>query len=292
MYWNSKMSKLGVILAAGKGTRLFPLTLSVNKHLLNIYNKPMIYYPITNLIMLNCTKIIILTNEKDVFSFKPIATLLKNLNIECEIKIQSENFGIPTGIRDAISGEEFKEVYVILGDNIFFGHGFIESIQKLKVSNLIITKSVKDPSQFGVISNQNNKKQMIEKPTQYISNQAVTGFYRFGSDIINVLEQCQPSDRGETEIADVINRILISPDRDLEIIELTRATLWLDAGTFENLANTNALVAQICQRQGQDFGSIEEAALQNGYISTSEFKNLIKNYPQNPYSQYLESIVS
>lgn len=292
MYWKAKMTKLGVILAAGKGTRLFPLTLCVNKHLLNVYNKPMIYYPIANLIMLNCTKIIIITNEKDVISFAPVVTLLNNLNIKCELKVQSENFGIPTGIHDAILGEEFEELYVILGDNIFFGHGFIESIQNSKVSNLIITKTVRDPSQFGVIIDQKNKKQMIEKPSQYFSNQAVTGFYRFGGDIIDVLEQCKPSARGETEIADVINFILNSPEKDLDILELTRATLWMDAGTFENLANTNALVAQICQRQGQDFGSIEEAALQNGHISISTFKNLIKNYPANDYSEYLESILS
>ncbi|MEN9017442.1 MAG: sugar phosphate nucleotidyltransferase [Hellea sp.] len=286
------MSKLGVILAAGKGTRLYPLTLSVNKHLLNIYNKPMIYYPITNLIMLNCTRIVIITNEKDVVSFKPIIETLKKLNIDCAIKVQSESFGIPTAVRDAISDEIFEELYVILGDNIFFGNGFIESLQRLQKSNLILTKIVKDPSQFGVISEQKNRRQMVEKPKEFVSNQAVTGFYRFGADIIDVLEECRPSSRGETEIADVINLLLNNPAKDLDIVKLTRATLWLDAGTFEDLANTNALVAQISQRQGQDFGSIEEAALQNGYISVPTFKKIIRNYPPNSYSQYLESIVS
>ena len=284
------MTKLGVILAAGKGTRLFPLTLSVNKHLLNVYNKPMIYYPLANLIMLNCDRIIIITNEKDVSSFEEIAFILKKLNIVCHIKTQSENPGIPSGIYDAIAGEEFNELYVILGDNIFFGNGFIQSVLNSQAKNLVITKSVKNPAEFGVISDQQNMKKMVEKPKNYIGNQAVTGFYRFGSNVVKVLEKCRPSERGETEIADVINFILSSSEHDLEILELTRATLWLDAGTFENLANTNALVAQICQRQGQDFGLIEEAALQNEYITPSEFKDLIKNYPRNSYLKYLESV--
>lgn len=242
--------------------------------------------------MLNCTRIVIITNEKDVVSFKPIIETLKKLNIDCAIKVQSESFGIPTAVRDAISDEIFEELYVILGDNIFFGNGFIESLQRLQKSNLILTKIVKDPSQFGVISEQKNRRQMVEKPKEFVSNQAVTGFYRFGADIIDVLEECRPSSRGETEIADVINLLLNNPAKDLDIVKLTRATLWLDAGTFEDLANTNALVAQISQRQGQDFGSIEEAALQNGYISVPTFKKIIRNYPPNSYSQYLESIVS
>ena len=291
MFWQVWMTKLGVILAGGKGTRLFPLTLCVNKHLLNVYNKPMIYYPLTNLIMLNCTRIIIITNNKDVSIFEPIVFLLNKLNIDCEIKVQSDNPGIPSAIYDAINGEKFKELYVILGDNIFFGNGFFQSVLSSKAENLIITKSVKDPSEFGILSNEQNIPKMIEKPKEYVGDQAVTGFYRFGSSIVKVLESCVPSDRGETEIADVINFILSSSEEELEILELTRATLWLDAGTAENLSNTNVLVAQICQRQGQDFGSIEEAALQNEYISRPEFKELIKYYPRNSYLKYLESLV-
>ena len=285
------MIKLGIILAAGEGTRLYPLTAFVNKHILNVYNKPMIYYPLSNLIMLGCEKIIIITNKKDTVLMEAIAALLDRMNVKAEVRFQSEKKGIPTAIYEAIAGEEFDELYTLLGDNIFFGSGFINSILSESSPNLIITKEVKNPNQFGVLTNVGEIPQVIEKPKSYLGNQVVTGLYKFGKDIRDILIKARSSARGETEIADVLNVLLSNSNYETSIVRLTRATLWLDAGTFENLSNTNILISQICQRQGQDFGCLEEAAYQNNYITKSELKFLIKDYPSNSYKDYLEDII-
>lgn len=285
------MFKLGVILAGGEGSRLHPLTYVINKHLLPVYNKPMIYYPISTLLMLGCNKIIILTNSYDEFPMNKIHQKLMSLNINSCVKFQGLKKGIPSALLDAISDEKFDELYTILGDNIFFGNNFINDVLKTRVNNLILTKKVKNPSSFGVLKNQNNIIEIVEKPKNFVSNNAVTGFYKFSKDIKNYLKKANTSLRGETEIADVINNIATKDKHSIKQIELNRATLWFDAGSFENLTSTNNLVYQIVKRQGQDFGCIEESALESNYIDKITLKKLIKKYPKNDYSDYVQNLI-
>ncbi len=286
------MSKLGIVLAAGKGTRLFPCTQYINKHLLNVYNKPMIYYPLANLIMLGCKKIIIITNAKDAVMMEKIVKILKNLNIDAVLKFQSNQSGIPTAMKDAIKNETFDELYTILGDNIFIGNGFLDSIIENKSKNLIITKRVKNPEQFGVLHKRDGISEVIEKPKAYLSDKVVTGFYKFSNDILSILEIQKPSERGETEISDVLNHIMRDKNQIVDELELNRGTLWLDAGTFDNLSNCNILMSQISQRQGQDFGCIEEAAYQTCAITKSDLKLILKDYPNNSYKEYILDVIS
>ena len=286
------MDKLGVILAGGQGSRLHPITEVMNKHLLPVYNKPMIYYPISTLLMLRCDKIIILTNTHDEIPMKKIHEKLLLLNVRSSVKFQGLNQGIPSAILDAIENEKFNELYTILGDNIFFGNGFINDVLNNDAENLILTKKVKDPSAYGVLKKIKNRIEIIEKPESYVGNDAVTGFYKFNKNINKYLKEVKPSKRGETEIADVLNNISMENKNGLKQMELNRATLWLDAGTFKNLTNCNTLVYQIVQRQGQDFGCIEESALERNYIDKNLLKKLIKDYPRNDYRDYVQSLLN
>ncbi|OUU28452.1 MAG: hypothetical protein CBB97_04520, partial [Candidatus Endolissoclinum sp. TMED37] len=281
------VTKLGVILAGGKGTRLFPLTQNVNKHLLPIYNKPMIYYPISNLLMLGCEKIIILTTSSHANAMRGLINTLKDIQIEAELKFQGDEQGIPSALLDAIIDENFNDVYTILGDNIFFGNRFINDVLDRKEENVIVTKKVKDPSSFGVLSRKNSKIEVIEKPKSFLSNEVVTGFYKFNKKIKSLLREAVPSQRGETEISDILNALFKKDLHSVGIIDLNRATLWLDAGNFENLAQSNTLVSQIVERQGQDFGCIEEIALERGYIEKGLLQKVIEHYPKNNYRDYI-----
>ena len=289
--WIVMVNKLGVILAGGKGTRLFPLTQNVNKHLLPIYNKPMIYYPISNLLMLGCNKIIILTNKSHEGSMSGIIDTLKRLQIESELKFQGNEQGIPSALLDAIIDEEFDEVYTILGDNIFFGNRFINDVLDRKEENVIVTKKLKDPSSFGVLLRKNSKIEVIEKPKSFLSNEVVTGFYKFSRKIVSLLKEAVPSRRGETEISDILNALFKKNEEPVGIFELNRATLWLDAGNFENLAQSNTLVSHIIERQGQDLGCIEEIALERGYIEKELLRIAIKHYPKNNYRDYIIELI-
>ena len=285
------VTKLGVILAGGKGTRLFPLTQNVNKHLLPIYNKPMIYYPISNLLMLGCEKIIILTTSSHANAMRGLINTLKDLQIEAELKFQGDEQGIPSALLDAIIDENFNNVYTILGDNIFFGNRFINDVLDRKEENVIVTKKVKDPSSFGVLSRKNSKIEVIEKPKSFLSNEVVTGFYKFNKKIKSLLREAVPSQRGETEISDILNALFKKDPDSVGIIDLNRATLWLDAGNFENLAQSNTLVSQIVERQGQDFGCIEEIALERGYIEKGLLQKVIEHYPKNNYRDYINELI-
>lgn len=286
------MNKLGVILAGGNGSRLYPLTEITNKHLLPVYNKPMIYYPISTLLMLGCDKIIILTNLYDKLPMEKIQKKLNQLNINSSIKFQGSKLGIPSALLDAIHDEKFDELYAILGDNIFFGKNFINDVLNTCADTLILTKKVKNYKDYGILKKEGNRIQIVEKPKTYISNDAVTGFYKFNSSVKEYLNEVKPSERGETEIADVLNNITEKNENKIKQIELNRATLWLDAGTFENLTNSNSLVYQIVQRQGQDFGCIEESALEGNYIDKNSLKELIQNYPINNYRDYIYNLLS
>ena len=292
MFWAKFMDKLGVILAGGKGSRLYPLTEVINKHLLPVYNKPMIYYPISTLLMLGCDKIIILTNSYDEIPMKKIQKKLSQLNINSSVKFQGPKLGIPSALLDAIHEEKFDELYTILGDNIFFGKNFINDVLNTNADTLILTKKVKNYKDYGILKNKGNRIQIIEKPKIYVGNDAVTGFYKFNSSVKEYLNEAKPSERGETEIADVLNNITKKNEDKIKQIELNRATLWLDAGTFENLTNSNSLVYQIVQRQGQDFGCIEESALEGSYIDKNSLKELIQKYPENNYRDYIYNLLS
>ena len=220
-----------------------------------------------------------------------ICEKLQFLNVKCSLKFQGANSGIPSAILDGIKDESFTELYTILGDNIFFGNNFIKDVLSVNEKNLILTKEVRNPSHFGILNSSKEKIEIIEKPKTFIGNEAVTGFYKFDNNINKYLERAVPSKRGETEIADVLNAITIENENFLKQIKLNRATLWLDAGTFENLNNSCSLVSQIIQRQGQDFGCIEEAALEGNYISKKNLKKLIQNYPNNDYKNYIEHLL-
>ncbi len=282
------MSVLGVICAAGKGTRLRPATNFINKHLLPIYNKPMIYYPLSNLIMLGCRRVKIVINDSDIKQFKDIQKHINSMGILVELVFQGKEQGIPSAIRDAIVGEKAETIYVMLGDNIFFGSGFIDKILKDSSPNLTVVKTVRNPKEFGVLHQTNEGLKITEKPKIDLGNKAVTGLYRFNRNYSDEFLNLKVSKRNETEIADVLNNLL--EKNALGILELTRATLWLDAGNFDGLLKSSNFVSILNERQGQDFGVVEESALQMGLIEKNQLQLLIRHYVDNDYKFYLERL--
>ena len=282
----------GIILAAGKGTRLYPLTNYVNKHLLPVYNKPMIYYPITTLILAGCKKICIVINKKDVSIYKKLQEQLLLLNVMVELQVQDrEKSGLPSAL---LHGENFADgdsVLLILGDNIFFGNNFINNLlDEIQEKACIVLKKVKDPSSYGVIrrNGYGEIQEFIEKPQTYVSNEAVTGLYYFPSDVFDLCKRLEPSDRNETEITDLLNHYLAN--KNLKTYALPRGVAWLDTGTVENLSNSGSFVRTIEARSLETFGYIEEAAYHKGLVTESEFKSIVHSMQDSHYKSYLETV--
>ena len=283
----------GIILAGGSGTRLHPLTLAVSKQLMPVYNKPMIYYPLSTLMQAGIREILFITTPNDQPLFKHLLGDGSKLGCRFEYQIQHE----PNGLAQAfVIGKQFignDNVALILGDNIFFGGGMGE---KLESSNdpdggLIFAYRVHDPERYGVVEfdNQGKAISIEEKPENPKSNYAVPGLYFYDNDVIKIAENLKPSARGEYEITDVNQEYLKSGK--LRVKTLPRGIAWLDTGTFTSLIQASNFVQTIEERQGFGVGCIEAVAYSNGFINDAKLKELAIPLLKSGYGNYLMSLI-
>lgn len=284
----------GIVLAGGSGTRLYPLTSAISKQLLPVYDKPMIYYPISVLMLAGIREILIISTPKDLPLFKKIF----GNGSQFGISLSYEEQLLPNGIAEAfIIGEEFigsDSVCLILGDNIFYGQGFSETIQKISSLNIggtIFAYRVLTPENFGVIEIDSDGLAISieEKPISPKSNYAVTGLYFYDNDVINIAKAIKPSERGELEITS-INKVYM--DRgDLNVEILGRGFAWLDTGTHVSILEASQFVHTLEKRQGFKIACIEEIAWRNKWISNLQMNEHIKLHSNNEYGQYLNLIL-
>lgn len=285
----------GIILAGGAGTRLYPATKSVSKQLMPVYDKPMIYYPLSVLMLAGIKDILVITTPHEQGLFKDLLQDGSQLGIKISYAIQPK----PEGLAQAfIIGEEFigkDTVCLILGDNIFFGEGFtpkLEKHAKLTTGGSIFGYYVKDPERYGVaeIDDQHNVISIEEKPHVPKSNYAVTGLYMFDNDVVKIAKTIKPSARGELEITSVIQEYLNRKNLKLEM--LGRGFAWLDTGTHESLLEAANFVATIEHRQGLKIACLEEIAFEKGYLSKEQVLKLIEPMLKNEYGKYIQKLVN
>lgn len=280
----------GIILAGGKGTRLYPLTLGISKQLLPVYDKPMIYYPLSMLMLAGIREILIITTPEDSEQYQ---RLLGN-GEKIGLKFQYATQAIPRGLADAfIIGKEFirdDKVCLILGDNIFFGQGLpqiLRSASEQEKGAVVFAYPVKDPERYGVVEFGENGKaiSLEEKPLKPRSNYAVPGIYFYDNRVVRYAEELEPSARGEIEITDINKRYL--NDGELMVKVLGRGVAWLDAGTHESLLQASMFVQAVEERQGMMISCIEEIAYRMGYIDEECLRNCAEPLASNEYGQYL-----
>ena len=289
------MIKKGIILAGGMGTRMSPLTKAVNKQLLPIYDKPLIYYPLSILMLAKIKDILIIVNKGQLHQYKKLLPNGNNLGIKISFKEQDRPRGLPDAF---ILGEKFidnSNVAMILGDNFFYGQNLSKLLYdcaKLKSGAKIILHNVQNPELFGVAKiNNKNKKilKIVEKPKKYISNHAITGLYFFDKNVVNLAKKIKPSRRGELEIIDLINHYKKRNKLSAEFIG--RGGAWLDTGSISDYYKTSAFVQAVENRQGLKIACIEEIAFLNGWIKKKEINNQIKFYGNCEYSNYLRKLI-
>ena len=282
----------GIILAGGSGTRLHPLTLAISKQLMPVYDKPMIYYPISVLMLAGINEILIISTPQDLPLFKRLLGNGKKYGCKFQYAIQEK----PNGLAEAfIIGEEFignESVALILGDNIFYGSGLPKL---LKANNkpdggVVYAYHVTDPERYGVVEFDENFKAISieEKPLKPKSNYAVPGIYFYDNSIVEIAKQIKPSKRGELEITD-INKAYLEKEK-LKVTVLDRGIAWLDTGTFDSLMQAGQFVQAIEQRQGLKIGSIEESAYRTGFITKEQMHNLAKPLLKSGYGDNLLEI--
>jgi glucose-1-phosphate thymidylyltransferase len=284
----------GIILAGGSGTRLHPLTLAVSKQLMPIYDKPMIYYPLSILMLAGIKEILIISTPHDLPNFEKLLGDGSNLGCRFEYAAQPE----PNGLAQAfVIGEEFigaDKVALVLGDNIFYGSGLSKLLQANNdpIGGVVYAYSVNDPERYGVVEfNAENKVISIEeKPTNPKSNYAVPGLYFYDNDVVEIAKNIAPSPRGEYEITDVNKEYLKRGKLSVGI--LNRGTAWLDTGTFASLMQAGQFVQVIEERQGMKIGCIEEVAFRMGYINADQLRSIAKPLVKSGYGQYLLNILS
>ncbi len=280
----------GIILAGGKGTRLYPITIGVSKQLLPVYDKPMIYYPLSMLMFAGIKKILIISSPDQIPSFKNVLGDGNKWGLDFTYAIQEQ----PRGLADAfLLGKEFiadSPVAMTLGDNIFYGRGLIDilkSAAKLQHGALIFAYPVKNPQQFGIveIDKQLNAINIEEKPSQPKSNLAVPGMYFYDNRVCDFAQQLKPSPRGELEITDLNNKYLL--EGTLKVNVLGRGIAWLDAGTHESLLQASNFVQTVEERQGLMISCPEEIAYRMGFIDKKQMIKLANELKNNPYGDYL-----
>ncbi|MDC0923771.1 glucose-1-phosphate thymidylyltransferase RfbA [Gammaproteobacteria bacterium] len=284
----------GIILAGGKGSRLNPITKGVSKQLLPIYDKPMIYYPLSILMLAGIKDILIISTPSDLPNYSNLLGDGSNFGISIEYAIQSS----PNGLAEAfIIGENFignDSVCLILGDNIFWGHGFSPSLEKAAANTsgaTLFAYQVDDPRPFGVVEyDENNKVLSIEeKPKNPKSNFALTGLYFYDNNVIDIAKNIKPSNRGELEITS-INQVYLN-QKNIEVELLGRGFAWLDTGTFDSLLEASMFVATIEKRQGYKVACLEEIAFNKGWIDKEKILESAEGHSKNSYGEYLKNLV-
>ena len=283
----------GIILAGGSGTRLHPLTLAVSKQLMPIYDKPMIYYPLSTLMWAGINEILIISTPHDLPLFQHLLGDGSQLGCRFEYAVQEH----PNGLAEAfIIGKEFvgnDKVALVLGDNIFYGTGLAELLQANNNPDggIVYAYHVHDPERYGVVEFDTTGKVLSieEKPTEPKSNYAVPGIYFYDNSVIEIAANIQPSHRGELEITD-INKAYLEQGK-LKVSILDRGTAWLDTGTFQSLMQAGQFVQVIEERQGLKIGAIEEAAYKMGFINADELKKLAEPLLKSGYGTHLMSII-
>ena len=288
------MIKKGIILAGGYGTRMSPLTKAVNKQLLPIYDKPLVFYPLSILMLAGIKDILIIVNQGQLQQFNKILPEGKNLGI----KINYAQQKYPKGLPDAfIIGEKFinkENVALILGDNFFYGQSLTEKLKecaKLKSGAKLFLHPVSNPSLYGVVKiNKKNKVlKILEKPIKYLSNMAITGLYFFDNQVVKYSKSLKPSKRNEIEIVDLLKKY--NNKNKLSVEFIGRGGAWLDAGSIKDFYDASSFVAALENRQGLKIACLEEIAFSNRWINKKQIKSAIKFYGECKYSDYLRKLI-
>ena len=286
----------GIILAGGSGTRLHPITKVTTKQLLPIYDKPMVYYPLSTLMLAGIQNILIISTPEDTLKYENLLGNGSSIGLQLSYKVQPS----PDGLAQAfLLGESFIEsddVCLILGDNVFYGSGLPKrlkaSVQEVKNNQnaVVYGYSVNDPERYGVVDFDNNGKAISieEKPSNPSSNYAVSGLYFYPNDVVEIAKNQKPSARGELEITDVNKRYL--SDQRLKVEQMGRGFAWLDTGTQDSLLEASQFVQALEKRQGMKISCIEEIAFQMGYIDKTQLEILGNNMGNSPYGEYLIKI--
>ena len=287
------MIKKGIILAGGTGSRLSPLTKVTNKQLLPLYDKPLIFYPLSILMLAGIRDILIITNPNEDINFRRILGTGSNFGIKIQYLAQQKPNGLPEAF---IIGEKFinkQNIALILGDNFFYGQGFTKRLKnktKIKSGATIFTYQVNNPQDYGIVEIKNNRILKIkEKPKKSKSNLAITGLYFFDKNVVNFSKKLKPSKRKELEIVDLLKKYL--KIKKLKIEFMGRGSAWLDTGNVESLFETSQFISSIEKRQGLKIACLEEIALNNKWITNSTIKRQINFYGECNYSKYLKKLI-
>ena len=279
---------IGVVLAAGTGSRLFPSTVGLSKHFCPVYDKPLFYYPLSLLLLLGIKKIVFVVNREDLKIFKEKTKWFIKIGVNIKFVIQSKSRGLPDAILSAEKYIKNKKCCVVLGDNIFYGQNFKEIMNKqnkMEGASIFIYNAI-NSKEYAVAKIKNTKViKVIEKPRNNRNKNVVTGLYFFDKNLIKICKKIKPSKRGELEIADVLN--LYIKEKKLSSFLLGRGFTWFDAGTPKRLSRASTFIEQTENFSGLKISCLEEIALNNKWVSKYKLKNIVKDYPESDYKRYV-----